>query len=71
MYWIIFSESIFGYQDLHVQLYYTAGKLTTYLGMKYKRKIEARKYDGAAVLFDKQVLSYSSKPIDWLYYNWC
>ncbi len=41
------SESIFGYQDLHVRLYYTAGKLNTYVGLSYKNKISPKQVDGA------------------------
>lgn len=33
------NELIFGYKDLHIQLYYHAGSLLTYLGMKFKEKI--------------------------------
>jgi len=33
------SETIFGYKDLEVQLYYHAGSLLTYLSMKCKEKI--------------------------------
>jgi len=35
------SETIFGYKDLQVQLYYHAGSLLTYLGMKYQSKVPA------------------------------
>eukprot|EP00795_Rhopilema_esculentum_P014360 gene14360-5405_t len=33
------TESIFGYNGLHVKLYYHAGSLLTYLGMEYKGKV--------------------------------
>ncbi|KZC06490.1 PREDICTED: histone acetyltransferase type B catalytic subunit [Dufourea novaeangliae] len=33
------SESIFGYRDLKVKLYYSAGCLETYLGMTYSEKV--------------------------------
>nr|XP_033337171.1 histone acetyltransferase type B catalytic subunit isoform X1 [Megalopta genalis]XP_033337172.1 histone acetyltransferase type B catalytic subunit isoform X1 [Megalopta genalis]XP_033337173.1 histone acetyltransferase type B catalytic subunit isoform X1 [Megalopta genalis] len=33
------SESIFGYRDLRVKLYYSAGCLETYLGMTYSEKV--------------------------------
>ncbi|XP_031786692.1 histone acetyltransferase type B catalytic subunit [Nasonia vitripennis] len=33
------SETIFGYKDLQVKLYYTAGSLETYLGMTYSEKV--------------------------------
>lgn len=43
------SESVFGYQDLQVNLYYSAARLTTYLGMKYKRQVDPKQFDGAIV----------------------
>nr|CAG4644809.1 EOG090X06NC [Leptodora kindtii] len=36
------NESIFGYQGLSIQLYYTAGKLNTYLGLTYEHKIKQK-----------------------------
>nr|CAG4650171.1 EOG090X06NC [Sida crystallina] len=42
------NESIFGYQDLCIQLYYTAGKLNTYLGMTFKSQIDSKQIDGAS-----------------------
>lgn len=33
------SETIFGYKDLRLKLYYAAGSLETYLGMDYTDKI--------------------------------
>ena len=44
------SESIFGYKDLQIKLYYTAGRLNTYLGMEYKSQVDPKKFDGATVL---------------------
>ncbi|XP_070162277.1 histone acetyltransferase type B catalytic subunit [Polyergus mexicanus] len=38
-------EIIFGYQDLKVQLFYSAGCLETYLGMTYTEKVNAE-YEG-------------------------
>ncbi|KAL6436986.1 hypothetical protein ACFW04_004959 [Cataglyphis niger] len=38
-------EIIFGYQDLKVQLFYSAGCLETYLGMTYAEKVNAE-YEG-------------------------
>lgn len=38
-------EIIFGYLDLKIQLFYSAGSLETYLGMKYTEKVNA-KHDG-------------------------
>nr|CAG4651841.1 EOG090X06NC [Triops cancriformis] len=40
------NESIFGYKNLQIQLYYTAGNLTTYLGMKYDAKIDPKRFGG-------------------------
>ncbi|XP_053984696.1 histone acetyltransferase type B catalytic subunit isoform X1 [Hylaeus volcanicus] len=40
------SESIFGYRDLRVKLYYSAGCLETYLGMTYSEKVNKMIYDG-------------------------
>ncbi|XP_029043896.2 histone acetyltransferase type B catalytic subunit [Osmia bicornis bicornis] len=40
------SESIFGYRDLRVKLYYSAGCLETYLGMTYSEKINKAIYEG-------------------------
>ncbi|CAN7980282.1 unnamed protein product [Ixodes pacificus] len=40
------GESIFGYRDLKVQLYYAACSLTTYLHMSYTEKINLKKSDG-------------------------
>ncbi|KAI9552811.1 hypothetical protein GHT06_020691 [Daphnia sinensis] len=41
------NESIFGYQNLKISLYYTAGKLNTYLGMSYKAEVDPKQFDGA------------------------
>jgi len=41
------NESIFGYKDLQIKLYYTAGRLNTYLGMEYKSQVDPKKFDGA------------------------
>lgn len=40
------SETIFGYKDLRIRLYYTAGALETYLGLEYTQKIDAEECDG-------------------------
>nr|CAG4648667.1 EOG090X06NC [Polyphemus pediculus] len=42
------NESIFGYQNLKVQLYYTAGRLTTYLGMTCQSQIDPKQFEGAS-----------------------
>lgn len=33
------NENIFGYTDLHIRLYYSAGSLQTYLGIEYTEKV--------------------------------
>ncbi|XP_068619673.1 histone acetyltransferase type B catalytic subunit [Battus philenor] len=40
------NENIFGYSDLHIKLYYSAGSLQTYLGIQYTDKIEPSKLGG-------------------------
>ncbi|KAH7946062.1 hypothetical protein HPB49_019894 [Dermacentor silvarum] len=40
------GESIFGYRDLQVKLYYGCCSLTPYLGMAYTEKIDLKKSDG-------------------------
>uniref|UniRef100_T1IZF3 Histone acetyltransferase type B catalytic subunit n=1 Tax=Strigamia maritima TaxID=126957 RepID=T1IZF3_STRMM len=40
------NESVFGYRDLSIQLYYTSASLHPYLGMNYSEKIDPSKYDG-------------------------
>ncbi|KAJ8874270.1 hypothetical protein PR048_025113 [Dryococelus australis] len=40
------SESIFGYRDLKIKLYYSAAKLTTYLGISYSDAIDPKKCEG-------------------------
>ncbi|PVD37263.1 hypothetical protein C0Q70_04260 [Pomacea canaliculata] len=40
------QESIFGYKDLEVDLFYTAGKLIPYLGMKYVDRVPLKGLDG-------------------------
>ncbi|CAD0204803.1 unnamed protein product [Chrysodeixis includens] len=40
------NENIFGYTDLHIRLYYSAGSLQTYLGIEYTEKIEPNKSEG-------------------------
>ncbi|KAH9368815.1 hypothetical protein HPB48_004314 [Haemaphysalis longicornis] len=41
-----FKESIFGYRDLQVRIYYGCCSLTPYLGMSYTEKIDVKKSDG-------------------------
>lgn len=33
------NENIFGYTDLHIKLFYSAGSLQTYLGIEYTEKV--------------------------------
>ncbi|XP_035658310.1 histone acetyltransferase type B catalytic subunit-like isoform X2 [Branchiostoma floridae] len=40
------TENIFGYKDLVVKLYYTAGRLTTYLNMSYSQKVDPVRHEG-------------------------
>ncbi|KAH9632022.1 hypothetical protein HF086_016582 [Spodoptera exigua] len=40
------NENIFGYTDLHIKLFYSAGSLQTYLGIEYTEKIEPNKSEG-------------------------
>lgn len=44
-----FSETIFGYRDLRVKLYYTAARLTTYMDIDYKDKADPNKFEGVEV----------------------
>lgn len=39
------SETIFGYKDLKVKLYYSAGCLETYLGMTFSEKVPKDMYE--------------------------
>lgn len=40
------QESIFGYRDLSLDVYYTAGALVTYLKIKYMDKVTPQKFEG-------------------------
>ncbi|CAK1545703.1 unnamed protein product [Leptosia nina] len=40
------NENIFGYTDLQIKLYYSAGSLLTYLGVTYSEKIDSQKLEG-------------------------
>jgi len=42
------SESIFGYKDLRVDMYCTAGRMITYVNISYSDKITPQKYDGVS-----------------------
>ena len=43
------SESIFGYKDLRVELFCSAGYMKSYLNVKYTEKIDPEKFDGVQV----------------------
>lgn len=40
------NESIFGYRDLRVRIYYTAGSLSMYLGVKYGARVDEMSCEG-------------------------
>lgn len=40
------NENIFGYEDLAIDLYYTAGPLNIYLDINYGKKINEKDFDG-------------------------
>jgi hypothetical protein len=48
---ICFRESIFGYHELRIQLYYTAARLTTYFGITYSDRVTPDKFEGIQVRF--------------------
>lgn len=39
-------ESIFGYKDLQIQMYYSAARLNTYIGMTHSDKVTPARFDG-------------------------
>ncbi|KAM0726479.1 Histone acetyltransferase type B catalytic subunit [Formica fusca] len=59
-------EIIFGYQDLKVQLFYSAGCLETYLGMTYTEKINAE-YEGVEA--DEVLTKIAAKLAPDVYYS--
>jgi hypothetical protein len=48
---VCFRETIFGYHDLKIQLYYSAARLTTYFGISYSDKVTPDKFEGIEVRF--------------------
>lgn len=46
---LLFSESIFGYKDLRVNIYCTAAKLLTYVGIEFSERITPQKSEGVVV----------------------
>ncbi|XP_029674390.1 LOW QUALITY PROTEIN: histone acetyltransferase type B catalytic subunit [Formica exsecta] len=59
-------EIIFGYQDLKVQLFYSAGCLETYLGMTYTEKVNAE-YEGVEA--DEVLTKIAAKLAPDVYYS--
>lgn len=47
--WFVSSESIFGYKDLRIDVYCTAARMLTYVGVRYSEKITPHKAEGVAV----------------------
>ncbi|KAH3703489.1 histone acetyltransferase type B catalytic subunit-like [Dreissena polymorpha] len=60
------QESIFGYKDLCIQMYYTAARLNTYLNITYTGKVSPDKNDG---LKPDDVIGALSKEIPPGYYT--
>lgn len=56
------SESIFGYKDLKIKIYYTAAKLVTCLGIEYKEKADPKKFDGVEPDNIEEILSSKLPP---------
>ncbi|OWF35869.1 histone acetyltransferase type B catalytic subunit-like [Mizuhopecten yessoensis] len=40
------QESIFGYKDLMVEMFYSAARLSTFINMKYSDKVTPQRFDG-------------------------
>jgi len=40
------SETIFGYEKLQIRLYFNAGSLNTFLGLRFKSKVSQKMADG-------------------------
>lgn len=45
----LFSETIFGYQDLSIKIYFSAGALKPYVQITHKKKISKASTDGVEV----------------------
>ncbi|KAE8741956.1 hypothetical protein FOCC_FOCC012516 [Frankliniella occidentalis] len=56
------NETIFGYRDLHVKLYYTAGRLTTYMNVDYKEKADPDKFEGVEADDIPRILAEKLQP---------
>jgi hypothetical protein len=48
---VCFRESIFGYYNLKIRLYYSAARLTTYFGITYSDRVTPDKFEGIQVRF--------------------
>ena len=46
---LFYSESIFGYKDLTVEMYFTAAKLIPYINLQYITKIVPELHEGLQV----------------------
>lgn len=46
---IFYSENIFGYKDLRIDVFCTAAKMITYVNIKYTDKITPERFDGVTV----------------------
>lgn len=44
-----FSETIFGYKGLVVELFYSASRLSTYVNILYDEMIKSEDFDGVQV----------------------
>lgn len=44
-----YSENIFGYKELKIQLYFSAGSLNPYLAKTSSAEVDGKKYDGVKV----------------------
>ena len=59
---LFFRESIFGYKDLSVEMYYSAAKLNTYVNMKYSDKISKDKFiDSSGISLPEVTVTVSSE----------
>lgn len=61
------SETIFGYRNLKVQLFYAAGCLETYLGMTYTEEANDLEFEG--VKADKVLANVAAKLAPNIHYS--
>ena len=45
----LYSETVFGYKGLVIELFYTASQLSTYVNVRYDEKINPEEFDGLQV----------------------